>query len=583
MSASAVHAQSTVQQPVFLTELSIRFDNRVNFPEKQIRRQYLNRVYNSVLLKDIKNNIITELKDIGYYFAVIDSQHVKIDPVARTADLFFEVRTGNMLKLQTVEITNRDSISAELLAEIDDRVDDFIGEYYTEALVNTLFQSVVDVFENNGYPLARIRTEEFQFQESDTDSWGLGLNLTISVGDSIQIAYLKFPKQKSNLSTFLQRLLRFKPGQHYDEKRVSQYRQILQRQEFIRDVQEPVLTLDKDGKYFLSIDFEETPSTALDGIIGYIPPPANDPDASGFFTGLMNIGVRNLFGGGRKLQIYWQKQDQFSDEFRLGYREPFIFGLPFHTQVGLYRLVRDTTFIEFQYNLNFEFPISSVLSLYVDIASRDVSPDSLASRQLRLPITGSLVTETGMRWDLRDDRLNPRSGLYLDILFGLNRQENKGPDYLLVEDSLRSSETLQRMRADFSFFIPTLRRQVFANKFHFEFRENIGGELRLSDQVWFGGATTVRGFRESQFFARRVFWSNTEYRFLLNPQSRFFVFMDNVFYSRQSPDFVEQWLTSYGLGLRLTGPLGIMQVDFGLEKGTPFREGKLHFRIINEF
>ena len=488
-----------------------------------------------------------------------------------------------MLKLQTVEITNRDSISAELLAEIDDRVDDFIGEYYTEALVNTLFQSVVDVFENNGYPLARIRTEEFQFQESDTDSWGLGLNLTISVGDSIQIAYLKFPKQKSNLSTFLQRLLRFKPGQHYDEKRVSQYRQILQRQEFIRDVQEPVLTLDKDGKYFLSIDFEETPSTALDGIIGYIPPPANDPDASGFFTGLMNIGVRNLFGGGRKLQIYWQKQDQFSDEFRLGYREPFIFGLPFHTQVGLYRLVRDTTFIEFQYNLNFEFPISSVLSLYVDIASRDVSPDSLASRQLRLPITGSLVTETGMRWDLRDDRLNPRSGLYLDILFGLNRQENKGPDYLLVEDSLRSSETLQRMRADFSFFIPTLRRQVFANKFHFEFRENIGGELRLSDQVWFGGATTVRGFRESQFFARRVFWSNTEYRFLLNPQSRFFVFMDNVFYSRQSPDFVEQWLTSYGLGLRLTGPLGIMQVDFGLEKGTPFREGKLHFRIINEF
>ncbi|MEZ4766022.1 MAG: hypothetical protein R3C26_23405 [Calditrichia bacterium] len=35
----------------------------------------------------------------------------------------------------------------------------------------------------------------------------------------------------------------------------------------------PELLLDKKGNYFLSIDFEETPSTTFDGIVGYIPPP----------------------------------------------------------------------------------------------------------------------------------------------------------------------------------------------------------------------------------------------------------------------------------------------------------------------
>jgi outer membrane protein insertion porin family len=107
--------------------------------------------------------------------------------------------------------------------------------------------------------------------------------------------------------------------------------------------------------------------------------------------------------------------------------------------------------------------------------------------------------------------------------------------------------------------------------------------LRPPDQVWFGGARTVRGFREDQFFARRVAWLNTEYRLLLGPRTRFFVFTDNAFYSRDYPDKVDQWLTSYGLGLRLEGPLGIMQVDYGLEKGASFQEGKLHFRVINEF
>ncbi|MCB0268530.1 MAG: BamA/TamA family outer membrane protein, partial [Calditrichaeota bacterium] len=160
---------------------------------------------------------------------------------------------------------------------------------------------------------------------------------------------------------------------------------------------------------------------------------------------------------------------------------------------------------------------------------------------------------------------------------------NIGPDYLLAEDSLKSSVSLQKMRADLGVFLPTFRNQLIANNFHANFIESNGEVLRLTDQVWFGGATTIRGFREAQFFAKRVFWLNSEYRFLLGPDTRLFVFTDNGYFERESPDNLQKWLTSYGMGLRLTAPLGVMQIDFGLERGAPFREGKLHIRLINDF
>jgi outer membrane protein insertion porin family len=572
------------QQGILLERLDIRYDSKVNVSKRTYQKQYQNRVFTSQLSSEIKAKILEDLKDQGYYFAEIDSSAIKVDSIRNAVQMFLRVRSGNRLKLNEVTILNIDSLSVELGERVIDQIESYPGKYYTDLLVKSLFRDIVGVLENNGYPLARVYTGDFKFTESpDEKEWLLNLDLEISPGDSIQIVYLRFPKQRSNLTSYLQRLLRFNPGQQYQEKKVSKYITILRRQEFIKQVQQPVLAQDKDGKYFLSIDFEETPSTTFDGIIGYVPPPANQADEKGYFTGLINIGVRNLFGGERKLQVFWQKQDRLSDEFRLAYREPFIFGLPFHTQVGMDRLVRDTTYIEWHYRGNFEFPFNEVLSAYISLANRNVAPDSLASRQLRLPITESWISETGIRWDLRNDLQNPIRGLNLDISFSLNRQKNKGPTYLLAEDSLRESVTLQRMRADLSLFLPTFKRQVLANLLHLEFVENSKEVLRPPDQVWFGGARTVRGFREDQFFARRVAWLNTEYRLLLGPRTRFFVFTDNAFYSRDYPDKVDQWLTSYGLGLRLEGPLGIMQVDYGLEKGASFQEGKLHFRVINEF
>jgi len=566
---------------MFLNELEIVLDQKIDFPKETYQRQYQTRVWSVDLQTEIKETVLNEIRTGGYYFAKLDSSKIQIDSTNQSVSAFLSYTVGRRVTLQGMTLTNP-TIPQALREQINEVFYDYRDRIYTPVLANQLFADVLTRLENNGYPLAKVHTDDFRVRE-EKDKILLDLILKVEPGDSVKLSYLKFPKRPQDISPYLQRLLGFKKDQAYSHQKIANYRRILRRQEFIKTVEEPILAQDKEGNYFLQINFEESPATTLDGVVGYIPPPSTDPDANGYFTGLLNVGVRNLFGGGRKFRIFWEKEDELSDAFEVNYREPYLLSLPLHATLGLQRLVRDTTYIEWQYQLDLEVPINETLSGFINFSTRSVAPDSLASRQLRLPITESVITGSGIRWDTRNERLNPVSGVNLEVGFSLSRQENTGPVYLLEEDSLRKSVTLRRVRADIHTFLPTFKRQVFANRLHLQFIESTGAELQLADQFWFGGATTLRGFRESQFSAKRAFWINSEYRFLLGPQARFFVFTDNGYYSRNSPDKREDWLSSYGIGLRFGAPLGIVQVDFGLERGTPFREGKLHFRLINEF
>lgn len=565
----------------YLKEVEVSFEPHISLSTAQFEKQFKNRVYQPQMLDEIRDSFQKFMKGNGYYFSRVDS----IETVTKQKNqitVIINSDPGNPLFLQKITIINRDSLSARQLNQITEISQSYAGKVYTSALTNSLFEGIVEYFENHGYPLARIQTQDFRFLNSENGRMLLELQLKVVKGDSVQIDYLRFPGGTDKDNTYLARLLHFNPGTPYQQERINRYPQILRRQDFIKSVHNPVLMIDNKDNYFLDVRYEEAPATTLDGIVGYIPPPINS-EQNGYFTGLVNIGIRNLFGTGRKLLIFWQKQDQYSDEFRLAYREPFVLGLPFHTDVGLYRLVRDTTYIEWKYDAKFELPINESLSAYVKLTSRQVVPDSLASRQLRLPETKSLITESGIGWDVRDDIQNPRRGAHLQVSFSFGRQQNVGPPYLLAEDSLAERATIQRASVDFELFIPTFKRQVLANHIHGEGVTASENVLRLPDMIWFGGATSLRGFREAQFYGERVAWVNSEYRFLLGPQSRFFFFVDNGYFFRDIPDFQEKWLTGYGLGMRFTSPLGALQVDFGMEKGKPFREGKIHFRLINEF
>ncbi len=146
---------------------------------------------------------------------------------------------------------------------------------------------------------------------------------------------------------------------------------------------------------------------------------------------------------------------------------------------------------------------------------------------------------------------------------------------------------------DLHWLLPAFGSQVLSLAVHGrQVKSNAPPEILVTDQFRFGGATTLRGYREEQFRGSRVAWSNIEYRYLLSRRTRAFVFFDAGYYSgfeyinaATSPQLnpVENNVYAWGFGARVDTPLGIIGVDYGLGQGDPLTNGKVHVSLVNSF
>ncbi len=145
---------------------------------------------------------------------------------------------------------------------------------------------------------------------------------------------------------------------------------------------------------------------------------------------------------------------------------------------------------------------------------------------------------------------------------------------------------LQRITASLSVFYELFSRNVLA--FSVNGRELRGPFFEVSDLWKLGGNSTVRGYREEQFLASRIAWTNLEYRLLLTRRSYAFLFFDSGYYLREadperSVQKSEDVIFGYGLGITVETGIGLLGVSFALANGDSFSDGKIHFGIINEF
>jgi outer membrane protein insertion porin family len=571
------------EEALALEKIRVSYSRSIQLKLDQLLQKYRNRKIDHIMAQTIFKELLPQFQEKGYYLAIMDSSRIEtaVRPGFGIIQLF--LTPGPQFILAGVNWNLSDSLQYNYQNIIVEEIKYFENEPYTDQLQKELLRRVLQIFETSGYPLCKIKTEGFQLDSVKMEKLGIWLELKIEEGPLVKLGRLRVPEDSDIDIEYLERVFRFKKFELYDEDRIERFTRVLRKQDFISAAQKPELSVENDSTYYLQLKYDESPSTTLDGVVGYIPPPVNDPTENGYFTGLFKIGLRNLFGTGRRLDVFWQKPDRFSEEFRVKYREPFLLGLPFHVGGTLFRLVRDTTYIEWIYSLNVEIPIRENLSGFARFYNREVFPDSLASLQLRLPQTRAIHSELGLRWDSRDDPINPKGGQIFSIFFDYGTQKNVGPQYLIEEDSLVNKSNVTNVSGELAAFLNIFRNQVISLHFHGVLIGFQGAPVRPPDMFWFGGATTVRGYRENQFFGEKVGWINSEYRLLIGPRSRLFVFGDFAYYNREEPELKEEFLLGYGAGISFPGPLGILQVDYGLAKGLSFREGKIHFRIINEF
>ena len=457
-------------------------------------------------------------------------------------------------------------------------INSFEGKIFSKENVSNLFAELMNHYENNGYPFFAIKIDSLFFYEEESD-YQVDLFLYQSEGPLCRLDKFIFEGNEKTKDYVLERELRIGKSENYNQEIIDEIPSILNKTGFFRKVNTPEYLLDKSGNGILKITVEEKSTNNFDGILGYVPGSGN---TKGYFTGFVNISLRNLFGTGRAAIIKWNQETQSTQELELKYFEPWLFSYPFSLSLGLYQRKQDSTYVQRNLNAELEYVADRTITASFLASSESVIPSENALPTNRVYNSSQFTTGLSLRIDTRDDLYAPRSGL---LFINSYKYTSKTIDDEELTD-INADNNLQRFEIDLSFFQSIFSSQVISLSLHG--REMRGSFIELSDLYYLGGTSSLRGYRERQFSGNRLIWSNLEYRYLFDLRSYFFLFLDSGYFMRREEpllnvSFSDAFKTGYGIGISLETAIGILKVSYALGEGDTFSNGKIHFGIANDF
>jgi outer membrane protein insertion porin family len=511
-------------------------------------------------------NLLEVLRSHEYYFARIDSLSTEAGDENQSLQGTAYISEGRRWRIQLLGRNPAGGAVARLWEESTRRP-------MREAQVMESADRVLRYSAQQGYPLATLIFDSIAIDQELAVAF---LHTRFDTGPLVTIDSIVVRGNRITKREVITRELPLRPGDIFRLDRVDEIPARLMRLGFFHRVVPPQLLRDVRGRFLLDLEIVEGGANTFNGVAGYNPGSGNE---KGYLTGLIDLNFGNLFGTGRQLGARWEKRSRETQELALRYREPWLFGYPLHLAGAFQQLVQDTIYVERQVELSVEWPATPRLTVFGSLSRQSVSPDSLASERLLLPKSRVLGATFGIAYNSLDDLLNPRRGVAYRTTIESGRKKISA-----LREIPSSSIHRQRLTVDLQVVVPTLRAQVLSLALHG--RQVTSGEpfVSITDEFRLGGATSLRGYREDQFRGSRVGWSNIEYRYLLGPRSRAFVFADLGYFFKQTADArIEEFKSAFGLGARVETPLGVVGVDYGLGEGDGLLAGKVHVSLVNSF
>jgi len=562
----------------------LRFYGNSHFSEKELLGT-LSGINFSLAKPDIKRSVQEKLESLyfndGYFHFTIDSivSIVNEDNTALTTAIYLNENSPTVIK--NITIAELDSAKYSSLFEA---AADLRGNVFTKQSVEALIENIFNVLDDEGYPFAKVNIVSITFSEDSIEKkFEAEIYLKVDKQREGRIERIEIVGNTKTNANVILRELNIQPHEIYSPKKTEDIPARLNRLRFFDPVEEPQFYFSQKDGGVLRIEVKEKETNNFDGVIGYFP---GDPKTGGgYFSGLVNVSLRNLFGTGRAAAFRWQKIDRLSQELEVKYLEPWMFDYPFQLGLQLYQKKQDSSFVQRKYGIALDYLGFGDITLSGTLDFENVIPSLNDYGYVAVLKSFSVSTGIVLKYDTRDDPYSPTRGILFTNAFIYTKKKIESSP-LQLSSSGENKVVHQKYIGDFNIYYELFKRQVAAVGLHG--RAVQGSQIEIPDMFYLGGTNSLRGYRENQFLASVVAWTNLEYRFLLTRRTYLFTFFDVGYFSqKENTDLkiaaASTTKTGYGLGLHVETGLGILNVNFAFAKGDSFSEGKIHFGILNEF
>lgn len=447
--------------------------------------------------------------------------------------------------------------------------------------LNSDIKEILNIYEQRGFTFAAISVSSIE-EYGSGDEKKIRLRINIEENEQIRIDNIVIEGNTNTKKDVITREITLGEDNSISRENLAEIRRRLENLGYFESVEQPKILKYKNSTVLL-IKVKEGNTNTFDGILGFVPP--TQTEDKGYFTGLVNLSIRNLFGTGRKVEARFKKEIKTTQELELSYLEPWFLGYPVNISTDFMQRIEDSTYIKRELGLRTEAMITKKFTVSGIFDFERVIPTINSTSTFTIFDSRLLAAGVEIRFDSRDYVYNPASGILYKTSYSVGQKKIYNAESFTNRD-IPADFTVQKGMLDLDFYYSFFKRQSVLLGVH-------GVEIRsprfeAADLYRFGGINSVRGYREGQFLGSRVAWSNLEFRYSLTRRSFAALFYDMGYYLKPADDLFnvpvqEGFIYGYGLGIRIETALGMFGVSYALGRGDSILEGKIHFGLVNDF
>lgn len=463
--------------------------------------------------------------------------------------------------------------------------------------LNQLIKKILNYYENNGYPFAKVYLDSIQKNEN-----GIAAQLKIEEGSLFQIDSILIEGDVNIEPSFLYNYLDIHPGDVYDESKIKSINKKILDLDFLEQVQpwQIQFTINHNKLYLY---LKEKKANQIDALIG-LQPNAQATDRFQITADVL-LSLKNALGYGEQMKVNYQNLQYKSPKFNAYFLMPYLLGTPLGLEGSFDLYKKDTSYRKtaLDIGLRYQMNASDYLKVsYLNQSNRLITPDVnyvIANHSLpnNLDIKANGV---GLLWELNrtDYKRNPKKGIvFLMEAAGLKRKiiendaitslaDGSGFDFSRLYESISNQKYQYRLRGNLAYYFPIFKQIVF--KLNYNGGYMAGGTLFQNELFQLGGFQLLRGFDEQSIYANQYHIGTAELRFLLNVNSYFYVFSDNAYVFKEYSNVkMKEVPISFGAGMALENKTGVFNIALGLGKMNgerfEFRRARVHFGYLIYF